>query len=302
MENWSETKKIVLTAVILVVSTIFVIILSGHTESVFAATDNVTVIVNISTLSQIEVLPEVLEWVLCTPGADCGNKTIDVKNTGSVNVTNTYASVNTTNAESTNPLPLGTASSYSSGGLMAMANDTNLTWLFVGRLEWNLSAPPAGYDTRIISGVTNKSWGWFRNVSDNYLWELINGTGSEEHVNCSGPGTILTIEADADDGTVSTRAPSINGTISTTDGKNWAVFTFATGPWDHYCVATYYDCTRIFLYKYDYGNLFPTCGSRKYLTSNLVPGDSKTWNVRAWVPEGIPAGNLTVAALTITAT
>lgn len=301
MKSWSETKKMLLTTMILVVIVISVIILSGYISSVFAIDDNVTVIVNISQVSQIEVLPTLLNWTGCTPGADCGNKTLDVKNIGSINLTDVWAQVNTTEVESTNPLGSGSASSYSAGGLMAMTNDTELTWYFVGRLEWNISYTPTFYSPPSGAAATNRSWGWFRNTSYNYLWELYNGTPTPD-TNCSSANTVIKIELDADAGTSDTRNPSESGTFTAGTGE-WGVATFSNGPWTDYCVATYYDCTKIYIYKYDFGSQFPDCGAdRIYLTANLVPGDVVVYHVRAWVPEGIPAGDTTGDTLTISAT
>ena len=186
-----------LAAILLTVFTISAIVLSGHTEWAFAVDDNVTIIVNISEVSSIEVTPTGLTWNATTPGTDAGNKTLDVKNIGSNNLTNIWASVNITGIEEENPLGQD-STYYASGGLIAMANDTNLTYWFAGRLEWNISYTPSGFSLSTYS-AGNRSWGWFRNAGEEYLWEIIANASASGGM-CNNSGTGMNISSTADTG------------------------------------------------------------------------------------------------------
>jgi len=281
------------------------------TKSVAAQSVNVTV--NVSMVAQMNILPTWLVWNLTTPGTDAGNKTIDVKNSGSLNLTDIYAFANTNETEQTNPLDTGISTRYSSGGLIAMANDTLFTFYFVGRQEWNISYTPTGASlTAYGGGITNRSVGYFRNTSSEYLWQLTNGTTTVGGM-CNATGAVLRISANADTGDPSTRDLAITssnyvqGTLTASTGQPWAVFTFASGAWQNYCAAAYWDCTKIYIYKYDYrSGIFSTgCSQRNYLLSggsSLKPGQVRVWNLRAWIPYGIPAGNTTSAVISIIGT
>ena len=304
--------------IILLVLVLLVIFLAfSTTKFAFAQGGTVNVTVNISRVAQMNILPAWLVWNLTTPGTDGGNKTIDVKNSGSLNLTNLYAWINTNETERFNPLAgdaaTGFARNYSSGGFIAMANDTyTLGWNYVGRQEWNITYTPTGASiTAMSTTITNRSVGYFRNITNEYLWQVYNGSNAT----CNSTNAVLRVSKVADIGETSTRdmttATSYDaGTFveGTGIGAPWGVFTFSAGAWKDVCVAAYWDCSKIYIYKYDYrstgsGGVFSgACGKRNYLTTdNLKPGEVRIYNLRAWVPYGIPAGNTTAAVLTILA-
>src|SRR3989344_4019217 len=77
--------------------------LLGMSSFVHAADTNVTVNVSIGTLSQITVSPTFINWSNIIPGRAGGAQTLDVENTGTVNVTNLYAYANTIPNEPVRP-------------------------------------------------------------------------------------------------------------------------------------------------------------------------------------------------------
>ena len=72
-------------------------------------------------------------------------------------------------------------------------------------------------------------------------------------------------------------------------------------------MAVFYDCTKIYLYKYDgrttTGNItgnFGLCGQAAFVNqANLIPGAVHTLNITAYTPNGLPSGNLNQSVMTI---
>ncbi|MEM7825059.1 MAG: hypothetical protein QXO27_03760, partial [Candidatus Aenigmatarchaeota archaeon] len=87
----------------LVFATILLSSIIIFSSMALAATDTVTVDVSIATISQITVTPETLTFSGINPGQSGEEKSLNIRNTGSVNVTNIYAYVDTLTDETTRP-------------------------------------------------------------------------------------------------------------------------------------------------------------------------------------------------------
>jgi hypothetical protein len=221
---------------------------------------------------------------------------LNIKNTGSTNVSNIEAELNTTQVEATNPLLTPQPSNYASGGFLVLHNSSESVYYYVGRLEWNDTTKPADLLNEQANTV---SWGFHRNVSSNYLWTLSNGTDGK----CNETGSLLKIKTLADTGSNRDMGSNYADITGLTPGVDWASGTFASGPLDNQCVALYTDCTRFYIYKNDYSDEFPACSDRSYLqTSDLSPDNTHVAKVRVFVPSGIPSGATSNTVLTITAT
>jgi hypothetical protein len=280
------------------------------TKNTFAiGTFNVTV--NISRVAQVSIKPTWLFWNYTIPGTDAGNQTIEVKNIGSVNISDIYAWVTTNETEQANPNTLINSTDYSSGGFIVMSNDSAKQWFYVGRQEWNLTTIPTGARTPQPSATTgsgNWSIGYFKNITNEYLWVLVNGTGTTRM--CNITGTKLYMMDGTDNATTQSRdmiAYDNNTATCTADasGNKWGYCTFAAGPMKDYCIGTYWDCTKLYVFRYDYRSVYGdnACGKRSYLYENgIVPAEAVTLHVRAWIPYGVPAGNTTTAIITLLGT
>lgn len=272
-------------------------------QPVLSATtdDNITVNVTISESAQLTVLPTSITWTQ-DPNTNGITYNVTIKNTGSVNLSQIYVSSNTTGDETTNPIPAGVASGYSASGFIFIKNSTATAPYHVGRQEWNMSGVLSG-ETLNLAGTTEK-WGhgWYKNVSSgNYLWKVENGTDGY----CNDTDTIFKIKTLQENSTTQQR--DLSSDLATesfgTAGVNWATFTFSDGPLSGYCVATYKDCDRIFIYKYDQSSAYPTCSAVRYLRAGvLVPGDEANAWVFASVPQGTPAGETALSVLIFVAT
>ncbi len=294
-------KILALTLGILLTLATSTVVLAGNDE------DAITVDVGVSLITQITINPTSLSWSEVVPGSAGGVLFIDVKNTGSLNVTGMYAYVDTLTDESANPIGSDNPLSYAAGGVITLRrNVSGAEHYFAGRLEWNytdwieLATLPSGA----------VSWGWFKNTSTEYLWGLVNGTPLNNTGNggCNTTGTVFKMEADDDIGTAETRNANAGNAVSgsfVTGVRDWGLFTVSSGPLTGYCVATYVNCTKLYIYKYDRRNSgatnFVGCTNAAFLntTNSTGPNEIQTINLDSWVQYGMPTGSLNQATLTV---
>ncbi len=168
---------------------------------------------------------------------------------------------------------------------------------FNGRIEWNWTTTISNIDLSNLDDPV--AWGFFKNTSTEYVWAIGNGTGGL----CNNSGAQFGIDDDIDDGTQSTRTPEITN-FDTPDnlGANWSVFSIdRTGsPLEGHCVAVHTSCTKIYIYKYDYRSEFPDCNIRGYIEDVMTPsGESEILTLDAYIPKGIPDGNMSSSVLTV---
>ena len=284
--------KLSIISVIILVSLILFI---QTNKPVTASSNQTDIDVNVSSLAQITLSPTYLNWTQLSAGSTGGYKNITITNTGSVNVTNIYSWVDTITDESERPYGSSNASKYAAGGVLTLENEGDSTYYYLGKQEWNWTADIPSHDWSAVTNAT--AWGFFKNITNEYVWVLGNGTAGL----CNNSGAQFSIETDVDIGTVSTRTP--DNTFSLINGDyNWAYAAITTGPLTGYCVAAYSNCSRIFIYNFDKRNNFTVCANSDYLTtSQFTPGKTMIVRVDAWVPRGIPAGNMTTATLTVEA-
>lgn len=263
-----------------------------------AATDTVTVDVSIATISQITVTPETLTFSGINPGQSGEEKSLNIRNTGSVNVTNIYAYVDTLTDETTRPYGSDDPSKYAAGGVIVFKNETYNKFFNAGRLEWNWTEDISNLEK---GGVTSPvAWGFFKNTSYEYVWLLGNGTNGY----CNNTGAEFAISYYADNGTVETRTPQATNIEYDGGDENWGYFSVKEddAPIYESCVAVYHDCTKIYIYAYDKRSGFATCDNSRYIQSgNLPPGNIHTLTLNVYIPLGVPDGSLNTATLTVVA-
>jgi hypothetical protein len=297
-------EKILFFVILLVV--LIAIMFSATSQKVLAATnDTVTIDVNVSSISQITLLPDSLSWVLIGAGTEGGHKNITLKNTGSLNVSQIYAYVDTLTDESARPYGSSDPSLYAAGGVLTMRNETDTNYYFLGRIEWNWTQDIPNH---VWSSVTSPiAWGYFRNTTNDYVWLVGNGTDGY----CNNTATQFALEDDIDVGISVTRTPTTGSITNNANDTNWTYFSVLRTPFnDRACVAVYYDCTKIYIYSWDKRTSpnFDGCTAADYLYSGsgtenpLSPGSTIILKVNPWIPYGTPAGDLNTATLTVIAT
>jgi hypothetical protein len=277
-------------------------LLTSKSASAATTTGSVTIAVNISISASITVTPAECVWnQVPSGGAEQTPCQLTVKNTGSVNLTDVYASVNSFAVEGARPYG-SSASAYASGSFLTLRNSTgDRGYRFVNRLDWNETGPevPSGF---YAAGAV--SWGYFRNHTKEYLWSL-----TFSSTNCTNTtGANVTIKSCTDSLCANRNMNSSNVVVASVLSNNleWSVWNFSTGPLANYCVGVYKDCKKIMVYQWDINGSLPTCGNKEYAyqttdVDRFTPDESFTLNLTVWVPRGIPSGDTTNSTLTITA-
>ncbi|MEM7814684.1 MAG: hypothetical protein QXK48_03905, partial [Candidatus Aenigmatarchaeota archaeon] len=98
--------------------------------------DTASIYVGVQSVTEITVSPSILSWT-AQPGHTGGTKLLDIINTGSLNVTNIYAYVDTLEDETERPYGSANATKYAAGGVIVFKNETYNKFFFAGRIEWN---------------------------------------------------------------------------------------------------------------------------------------------------------------------
>jgi hypothetical protein len=262
--------------------------------------DTVTIDVNVTEAASIVVVPETLNWTGVSTGQTGGLKQLNIKNAGSINVSQIYAYIDTLESEPSRPYGSGNPLDFSAGGVIALENETDPGYFFAGRIEWNWTQDIPNHDWTAVDDVDAIAWGYFRNTSSDYVWVLGNGTAGR----CNETGTQFAVEHEVDLGTTATRSPEATSINRDGGDGNWSYFSVndAGSPLYQYCVASYWDCSKIYIYHYDKRTdpSFTTCANSAYLQeTNLTPGYTIILDVDAWVPNGYPAGYLNTTVMTI---
>ena len=257
--------------------------------------DTATVYVSVKVVAEITVWPDVLSWVDVQPGRAGGTKLLDIINTGSQNVTQIYAYVDTLEDETERPYGSANSTKYAAGSVIVFKNETYNKFFFAGRLEWNWTEAISNLNTSYVTSPI--AWGFFKNTSFEYVWLLGNGTDGY----CNNSQAQFAIEDDVDDGSEDTRTPTTDNIEFDSGDENFGYFSVkrALSPLYQSCVAAYYDCSKIYIFKYDKrsGN---ACDNSNFIQEgNLPPGNVHTLTLNVYAPKGIPAGNLNTATFTV---
>jgi hypothetical protein len=278
------------------------------------ASDNVTIQVTIASVAALELNETTIDYSSVAPAANSTrNWDIEITNTGSAALINIYAHVFTINNE-TSTTRGGAGTAYAATGFLMIKNGTSAStaegYWYAGHLTWNMSTNDngAGYTLTAITAADNRSYGdlWTggggatSGTEDLYYWQMLNGTSSSKvGAFCNGTDTSFKVQAtqgtkDVAGGTAATTA---------TAGLTWSTWTYASGPLAGYCVATYFDCTKFYLYRYDLNSTFPTCASAGYMfPASLGAGAKQTFSTKMVVGTGVGTGAAKAGALQVYAT
>jgi hypothetical protein len=261
-----------------------------------------TIYVNVQSVSEITLSPSALSWNNAQPGHAAISKLLDIVNTGSLNVTNLYSFISTLSDESRRPYGTGNPTNYSAGGVIVMENNSYEKYFFAGRIEWNETKDISNMKKDNVNNAS--SWGFFRNTSYEYNW-LVGQNSTNGR--CNETGAEFAFSDLPDNGTEVTRTPTTTNINPDGADENYGYFSVVaprtSSPLYESCIAVSSDCTKIYIYRYDERNGFKTCGNARYIqVLDLAPGIVHTLNLTAYVPLGIPNGNLNTTTFTVVAT
>ncbi len=287
------------SATLFVITFLYLMNLPSITAS--SANDTVEISLNISLLAEIIVTPDRIEWLNVVPIQSAPSVSVDIKNTGSVNFTKLWATVDSFAEETTNPLGTGNPLLYTAGSFLVLKNETGQAgYRFVNRIEWNETEKPTGMTVSPSDAV---SWGYFRNFTDIYLWNFNDSATAGECLD--GNQMEFKIKTTAESLTSPNRDMTAGDVVSGTFSSNnteWGVWTFSSGPLANYCVYVHKNCQKIMISQWDYNATLPACSNSLYLqTSPFKSNDVHTIDLTVLVPRGIPTGNTTASTLLIVA-
>ncbi len=288
----------ILTLVTIALTAAF--ILGAVAPFAWAATSSqtLTVTVNVSTTTTITVAPTSLTWNLLSLGTAGSSSAVDVKNSGSTNLTSLYVSGDALTQEASRPYGTGVPGNYAAASVLKIANQSASTYYWVGRIEWNWTDSISNLQATGVNSL--KSWGFYKNASSEFVWAAGNGTDGGASFGCNETGAQFKISPSVDIGTAATRTTSVAGSPVASDA-NYGYFTVGADPLNGYCVAVNTACTKIYIYKFDNGAGFSSCTGTSYLTTPIYPGDIARLSLEPVIPNGVPNGNFAPATLTFTA-
>ena len=285
---------------------ISLILIFFFVSDINAIEDTVTISVNISQLTLVDINPSNLSWNNVLPGG-VGDSTKEANNYSSVwieNIGSTNISYVWFNNTYPSSLPFGTGNSlnYNAANFVVISNGT-ASFQFVNRVEYpeNDSLYVKTHNPPDIT--QGNIFGRFRNSSYEYFWEFDSSTGTQ---NCtSGNFYISTVpktqsstgDADLTDNTA----------IIFSDVSGYGVGEVQLPNGDIYCVSIPQNCNYVMFNKWNRDA--PGAGSSAcsnvtgYFidgsTDPLVPGEVGKANIKVYVPFGVPYGPVKDGTLTV---
>ncbi len=297
--------KVGILVLVLVFATAFLLV--SRSDIVFAyGDDNVTVDVSVTSLTEITVTPSVINWSGITPGQAGGTVNVDVKNTGSTNITNMYAFVTTITNETDRPYGSSYALDYSAGAVLTFRNESTSTYFWAGRLEWNWTEAISNTDRSDIDDPVGE--GFLRNASAAFYWAIGNGSGTPTLGQCNDSLAQFAIEDDPDNGTIESRTPTVSDITREGGDTNFSYFRITrSGHFlDGSCVAVGWECDKVYFYNFDRRTgafNATTCTASDWITAGpMAPNDIEKVTADVWIPKGIPEGTMKPATWTFVVT
>ena len=291
---------VVAIVVITLSQVMFPLLVSADTD-----TDTFNVSITVDSVAAIDVNPNSTDFGTIAPGAASEEKSIQIENIGSLDITKIWA--NATMASS-NPYGTGQASAYNAGDFVLITNDSseNQPFYYVNSIFFNESKPPY---------VTAPS-GWSEGWNSGYFIRIrtvdFSNTGEgEEYFAFTKKGT-----TNCTDGTVyigkNPHTKTQTGTIDFQSGDFIQISSLTTtnnglGAYgkisgfgnkldDHYIYVNA-SCDYIILYRWN-----RDLGGGDYLfQGTLKPGATLDWKVEARVPYGVAAGSIQEGMITFIA-
>ncbi|MFH1127230.1 MAG: hypothetical protein V1718_03940 [archaeon] len=282
----------------------------------FKSNDSITISINISEKSMVDINPANLSYGPLPPGSvgdsddeNIGNYSgIWIENIGSTNITkiwfnNTYPSER--------PFGSGDPLKYDAGNFVVIANESTGTYYFSNRVEYPRTDQDTLYVTmptspRLFDFGAGDIFGRFRNASFEYFWAIETGSSgncSDGTIYYSGDAHTMTETGDVnlDDGN-----PSPKILISTGVGWSATNITFPAAGGSNYCVSVPDDCSKVIFHRWNAdipGAGGSVCAGIGYFlnssVSPLFPGNVTKGNIKVHVPYGVPMGAIKSGLLTV---
>ncbi len=302
-------------ATYVIVSLVAFILLFSIIRDVFGDTawDVITVKVNVSQVSMVDINPSILSWQNVPPGGvgddsyESNNyEAIWIENIGSTNITAIWF-----NSSYPSSLPFGTGNpnAYDAGNFVVISNGTT-PFYFVNRVEyWEsdslyVRTHAAINDTSYLSG---NIFGRFRNSSYEYFWEFNTLAGGQ---NCTYGNFYISdypkTQATTGDADLTDNTPiSINPVKKLLD--LYGVGAVTINGTLKYCVVIPEDCSYVMFNRWNAdapGADSSICSSiinSGYFVNGtyIYPGGVAKAYIKVYVPYGVPYGPVGEGKLTV---
>ncbi len=264
-----------------------------YTPGTFAAQqyDIVTISVNVSQLTLVDINPANLSWgngsTVLNPGSvgdaskEANNyENIWIENIGSTNITHIWFN---NSYESSIPFGTGNPDNYDPANMVVISNGSS-PYQFINRVEYNESdymylTLPAGWS----------SFGRLRNATQEWFWSLVPTTDCSDgtiYISTSPKTVSDTGDTDLTDNSFALNDIGTEGVTNVTVGG------------EHYCVIVPSDCSRVMFTRWNRDEASkhtscvndPVINGGYYFSGSLVPGAVKKAWVHVHVPYGVPYG------------
>ncbi len=276
------------------------------------ANDTITIKVNVSQVSLVDINPSALAWINVPPGGigdssleTNGYEAIWIENIGSVNITSIWF-----NASYPSSLPFGSGdpNKYDAGNFVVLSNDSN-RFYFVNRVEYPESD---SLYVRTHYAINSSSYqygiifGRFRNNSYEYFWEFDTNVGGQ---NCTSGEFYISdapkTQATTGDSDLRDNTPIIVQPVRYLLDYYGVALVTVNGT-DKYCIIIPQDCSKVIFNRFNADlpgadtSICNAINNAYFLNGTYVyPGGVAKAYIEVYVPYGVPYGDVKQGKLTV---
>ena len=294
-----------------------------------ASNDTITIFVNVSAKTMVDINPDSLSWYDVVPGEEFGGdyeannyENIWIENIGSVNITKVW--FNNT-FPSSRPFATGDPKAYDPANFIVIANNSasntpDSKFMYINRVEYEEDDPLYIKVPNTNLGAVGVIFGRVRNGTQEYFFEYVsnyvgtNCSNGNLYINVTSPKTkSQTGDVDLTNNLYATFVPvTINTGGGVLDGQQYDVGAIDFGGGEKYCVFIPVNCpatgARVYLVRWN-ADFLASSGLPSSCT-DLAPGYIngadyiypggfyKAW-VKIRVPYGTAQGDLSTGTVTV---
>lgn len=274
--------------------------------------ESAPVSVNISAKIMVDISPATFSWGApganaLYPGDIADNDSevnnfyaLQVENIGSRNISYVWFNAS---VPSETPFGRGSSDYTNSGNYITLSNSSSDAFYFINRLEFNVTTQlvyltdPSG---NMPPDASSYMYGRLHNASSEYFWFINDAAQTNDSTWIrigKNPHSKTSI------GSVDFNDSSQFDQIDLLHWENYAYADVDSGSLDGYCIAVS-DDNRVYFSRWNKDAPFHLCSNVKYswdktVHGPLVPGDSFSMKIKAYIPYGIYEGASQAGTITV---
>ena len=313
--------------IVVVFAFVFLLVLAN--KGVYAPTassnDTVTITVNVSAKTMVDINPDQLIWYDVQPGSEYGSAdeyhnygNIWIENIGSVNITNIWFN---SSFPSSRPFATGNPAAYDPANFIVIANNSasntpGSPFMYINRVEYEESDPLYIKVPNTNLDQIGVIFARFRNATNEYFFEYVsnyvgtNCSNGNLYINISAPKTKdSTGDVDLTDNSGISFTPVTISNGGLQDSNQYDVGAVDFGGGEKYCVFIPVGCpatgSKVYFVRWNADFLqgigVSSCSDLSgYITQGpITPGDFyKAW-IRLRVPYGVAQGDLSQGTVSV---